>query len=143
MPTYVTLPGSKQTLLPNSLAAGPVDKSEIASVTVRVRSAGDPKALAKMAYELAGTPLAKRKYLTYEELETQHGASQADQLRPSKQDFATSDMGRKWSVCAAKILNRACRLGVNCTYYRAAALLSASPQLAEAVRAAKRFRVVP
>ena len=78
MPTFIPLPGSKQTLLPNSLAAGPVDKSEIASVTVRVRSAGDPKALAKKAYELAGTPLTKRKYLTYEELEAQHGASQAD-----------------------------------------------------------------
>src|SRR6516225_4994640 len=62
MPTFIPLPGSKQTLLPNSLAAGPVDKSEIASVTVRVRSAGDPKALAKKAYEL----------------EAQHGASQAD-----------------------------------------------------------------
>src|ERR1700730_4592169 len=32
---------------------------------------------------------------------------------------------------------------VNCTHYRAAALLSASPQLAELIRAAKRFRVVP
>jgi hypothetical protein len=31
------------------------------------------------------------------------------QLRPSKQEFATSDMGRKWSICAAEILNRACR----------------------------------
>jgi hypothetical protein len=31
---------------------------------------------------------------------------------------------------------------VNCTHYRAAALLSASPQLAESIRAAKRFRVV-
>jgi hypothetical protein len=28
-------------------------------------------------------------------------------------------------------------------HYRAAALLSASPQLAESIRAAKRFRVVP
>jgi hypothetical protein len=28
-------------------------------------------------------------------------------------------------------------------HYRAAALLSASPQLAEPIRAAKRFRVVP
>ncbi len=32
---------------------------------------------------------------------------------------------------------------VNGTHYRAAALLSASPQLAESIRAAKRFRVVP
>jgi hypothetical protein len=33
--------------------------------------------------------------------------------------------------------------GVNSLHYRAAALLSASPQLAESIRAAKRFRVVP
>jgi hypothetical protein len=32
---------------------------------------------------------------------------------------------------------------VNGTHYRAAALLSVSPQLAESIRAAKRFRVVP
>jgi hypothetical protein len=32
---------------------------------------------------------------------------------------------------------------VNSLHYRAAALLSASPQLAELIRAAKRFRVVP
>src|SRR6202011_2346397 len=37
----------------------------------------------------------------------------------------------------------ACLLWVNGTHYRAAALLSASPQLAESIRAAKRFRVVP
>src|ERR1700732_3540994 len=32
---------------------------------------------------------------------------------------------------------------VNSLHYRAAAFLSASPQLAESIRAAKRFRVVP
>lgn len=78
MSTYTTLPGSKRTLLPNSRAAGPVNPSEIASITVRVRSAGDPNALAKKAYELANTPIAKRKYLTHEELEKQHGANQDD-----------------------------------------------------------------
>src|SRR4249919_3694676 len=36
-----------------------------------------------------------------------------------------------------------CRSWANCTHRRAAALLSASPQLAESIRAAKRFRVVP
>jgi hypothetical protein len=35
------------------------------------------------------------------------------------------------------------RSGSNCTHYRAAALLSALPQLAESIRAAKRFRIVP
>jgi len=34
------------------------------------------------------------------------------QLRSSKQEFATIDIGHKSSVCAAEILNRACRLGV-------------------------------
>ena len=34
-------------------------------------------------------------------------------------------------------------LRVNSLHYRAAALLSASPQLAESIHAAKRFRVVP
>src|SRR5262249_51350219 len=78
MPQYVGLPGSKRTLLPNSRPAGPIDPSEITSVTVRVRSAGDKDTLAKKAYELANTALAKRKYLTREQLAKQHGASQAD-----------------------------------------------------------------
>ena len=78
MAVYVPLPGSTRKLLPNSRPVGPVDYSEIASLTVRVRSAGDPKGLASKAYELANTPLAKRKYLTHDELEKQHGASQED-----------------------------------------------------------------
>jgi len=78
MVVYIPLPGSKRTLLPNSRPAGPINPSEITSVTVRVRSAGDPEALAKKAYELANTPLAERKYLTHEELEKRHGAKQED-----------------------------------------------------------------
>ena len=75
---YIPLPGSKRTLLPNSRSAGPINPSEITSVTVRVRSAGDPEELAKKAYDLANTPLADRKYLTHQELEKQHGAKQED-----------------------------------------------------------------
>lgn len=78
MAVYVPLPGSRRTLRPNSRAAGPINPSEIASLTVRVRSGGDPKALAKKAYDLASTPLAQRQYLTHEELEKQNGASQDD-----------------------------------------------------------------
>jgi kumamolisin len=78
MPTYVPLPGSTRSLLPNSRPAGPIDRSEIASLTVRVRSAGDPDALAKKAYELANTPIADRQYLTHEEFERLHGASKED-----------------------------------------------------------------
>ena len=78
MAVYVPLAGSTRTLLPSSRPAGPVDSSEVASLTVRVRSKGDPDALARKAYELASTPLKDRKYLTHEELEEQHGASQDD-----------------------------------------------------------------
>jgi kumamolisin len=77
-PVYVALPGSKRTLLPNSRLAGPINPSEMVSVTVRVASAGDPEALAQKAYELANTPMAERKYLTHEELEKRHGAKQED-----------------------------------------------------------------
>jgi kumamolisin len=78
MTVYVPLPGSQRVLLPNSRPVGPVDPSEIASLTVRVRSAGDPKALVRKAYELASTPMAERKYLTHDELTKQHGATQED-----------------------------------------------------------------
>jgi kumamolisin len=78
MATFVPLPGSKRSLLPHSRAAGPIDPAQVASLTVRVRSKADPEALARKAYELANTPIAKRKYLTHEELEKQHGASQED-----------------------------------------------------------------
>lgn len=78
MTVHVPLPGSKRALLANSRLAGPINPAEIASITVRVRSAGDPQALAKKAYELANTPIAKRKYLTHEELEQQHGAARED-----------------------------------------------------------------
>jgi kumamolisin len=78
MAVYVPLPGSNRALLPNSRPAGPVDPSEMASVTVRVRSVGNPAALAKIAYDLANTPMADRKYLTHDELENQHGAAQED-----------------------------------------------------------------
>jgi kumamolisin len=78
MVAYVPLPGSKRILMANSRAAGPIDPAEIASLTVRIRSEGDPQALVAKAYELANTPMAKRRYLTHDELEKQHGAAQED-----------------------------------------------------------------
>ena len=78
MPTYVTLPGSERTLLPDSRLAGPVDPSAMASVTVRVRSAKNPADLIKKAYDLAKMPLSKRKYMTHAQLEKMYGAKQAD-----------------------------------------------------------------
>jgi kumamolisin len=78
MAVYVPLAGSKKSLLPNSRHAGPVNPSELTTLTVRVRSAGDPKALEKRVYEQAARPLAEREYLTHEQLAEQHGASKED-----------------------------------------------------------------
>jgi kumamolisin len=78
MSVYVPLNGSKRELLPNSHAAGPVDLSEIVSLTIRVRSAGDPMDLVQRAHELGRLPVAERRYLTHAELAEQHGAAEAD-----------------------------------------------------------------
>jgi len=78
MATYVSLPGSKRALLPNSRPAGPIDPSEIANVTIRVRALASADQLTARAYQLANEPLETRKYLTREELAAQHGASEAD-----------------------------------------------------------------
>jgi kumamolisin len=78
MPGYVPLPGSKRALLPNSRPAGPVDRSAIDDLTIRVRSQGDLAALEKQVYAESQKPLAKRTYLSREELGKTHGASAAD-----------------------------------------------------------------
>ena len=78
MANYVQLPGSKRLLLPNSRPAGPIDPSEIDSITVRVRPAGDAGSLEKRVYEQSQKPLKDRTYLTRQDLATQHGASAED-----------------------------------------------------------------
>jgi len=78
MATQVTLPGSKRSLLPNSRAAGPVDPTEIVSLTVRTRSVGDIAALERRVQQQSGEPLAKRTYLTRAELAQGHGPKAED-----------------------------------------------------------------
>lgn len=78
MATYIPLPGSRRTLLPNSRPAGPIDKSESASLTLRIRGTGDLGALEKVVYEQGNRPLAQRTYLSREEYAQKHGASAAD-----------------------------------------------------------------
>ena len=78
MAAYVPLPGSQRALLPNSRPAGAIDPSEITSITVRVRSIGDVKALEKQVYQLSKKPLKDRTYLTRAQLAQQHGASAED-----------------------------------------------------------------
>jgi kumamolisin len=78
MVAYVPLAGSRRELLPHSRPAGPIDPSEIAVITVRVRSKGDIKALEKKVYELGTQRLENRVYLTREELAQQYGARAED-----------------------------------------------------------------
>jgi kumamolisin len=78
MPKYVALPGSRRTLLPQSRAAGPVDPSEIDTLTVRLRSAGDSEALEKRVYEEAQKPVKDRQYLSRAEVTALDGANPAD-----------------------------------------------------------------
>lgn len=78
MTTLVTIAGSKRTLLPNSRAAGPIDPTEIVSLTVRTRSVGDLAALEQRVQQQSREPLAKRTYLTRDELAKGHGAKAED-----------------------------------------------------------------
>jgi kumamolisin len=78
MSVYVPLNGSKRELLPNSRATGACDLSEIVSLTIRVRSVGDPMDLVQRAHELGRTPVAERRYLTHAELAEQYGAAEPD-----------------------------------------------------------------
>jgi kumamolisin len=50
----------------------------MASLTIRLRSVGDPSSLIDKAYQLGNTPLGQRQYLTHDQLEAAHGASAAD-----------------------------------------------------------------
>jgi len=74
----VTLHGSQRKPLANSRAAGPADPAEIASITVRVRPANDIAALAATVEKLYARTLAKRTYLTREQLTRRHGARRED-----------------------------------------------------------------
>jgi kumamolisin len=78
MSGYVKLAGSNRTLLPDSRPAGPVDRSEIDSLTIRVRSGGDFAELEKRVKAESEKPLAERKYVSREDLAKSHGANAAD-----------------------------------------------------------------
>ncbi len=78
MATFVPLVGSKRTLLSNSRPVGSVDKTEITSLTIHVRSSGDLRELESQVYDQSILPLDERRYLTHADFETQYGASSAD-----------------------------------------------------------------
>src|SRR4051812_6956385 len=78
MPTYVTLPNSKRTLLPNSRISGSISPTEIASLTLHVRSSGDFDQLEADVLKQSELPPNERTYLTREQLKQQFGATDAD-----------------------------------------------------------------
>jgi hypothetical protein len=91
MTVYLPIDGSQQGLLPASQSAGPVDPNEISSVTVRLRSRGDPKTLISKAYELARQPLAQRQYLTHQDLADRSCVDSGSRLMEPRGHFARSD----------------------------------------------------
>src|SRR5262245_54166080 len=75
---FVPLAGSTHKPLANSRSAGPVDQSEIASITVRTRPAAKIEHLEKTVNEIYSQPLDERKYLSREQLSSLQAASAAD-----------------------------------------------------------------
>jgi kumamolisin len=78
MPKYIPLLGSAHAPMPKSRAAGPVDRSEVASLTIRVRSAGNTEELEKRAYQQSSRPVEERSYLSRDEIARTYGADPAD-----------------------------------------------------------------
>ena len=75
---FVTLPGSQRKPLANSRAAGPADPAEITNITVRLCPVNALDALAASVEKIYARPLAKRTYLTRDELARRHGARRED-----------------------------------------------------------------
>jgi kumamolisin len=75
---FVTLPGSQRKPLANSRAAGPADPAESTNITVRLCPVNALDALAASVEKIYARPLAKRTYLTRDELARRHGARRED-----------------------------------------------------------------
>ncbi|HTS88757.1 MAG TPA: S53 family serine peptidase [Gemmatimonadales bacterium] len=77
-PAFIPLPGSARELLPHSRPAGPIDPTEIVSLSIRTRSAGDLDALEREVKKLYTVPLKQRAYLSREQLVERYGARRDD-----------------------------------------------------------------
>ncbi len=76
--SYVPLPGSKHQPLANARLAGPIDTSEISSITIRTRPVAAMADIEKKVNAIYAQPLSKREYMTREELTRLNGANPAD-----------------------------------------------------------------
>src|SRR6476660_5800089 len=75
---FVPLAGSRHVALPDSRPAGPVDESQISSITVRTRPAVGTAVLEKQIADMYAQPISQRSYLSRDELGQMQGASAED-----------------------------------------------------------------
>src|SRR5882724_4048731 len=79
MPTnYVPLRGSIHQQLDDARPAGPVDTSEIASITIRTRPATTTEDLEKKVQEIYAQGMGQRSYMSREALAEMQGANASD-----------------------------------------------------------------
>src|SRR5258708_20666421 len=79
LPSYVSLPGSKRELLPNSRPAGSIDPSDMTSITARVRPSGKPADFEKKGQAVYKQPPKAPQYISPQAPAGQH-AARADDL---------------------------------------------------------------
>lgn len=78
MTRFVSLPGSRRVVRAGSKSIGPVDKSEVATITILLRSKGDRKKLEQWALEQSEKPINEQSRISKAELAANFGASAED-----------------------------------------------------------------
>jgi kumamolisin len=76
--SYARLPETKRTVPTNATKTEPGGPSEVAELTIRVRSRGDLKKLEREVYAQAARPLTERRYFSHDELDAKYGARPGD-----------------------------------------------------------------
>jgi kumamolisin len=80
-PEYTALPGTERKLIPGSEVVGPVDPSELVSVSIRLRSRASSGDLEARVNALGVQPIGARTYMTQEEYAAAYGADPGDIAR--------------------------------------------------------------
>jgi kumamolisin len=76
--TFIPLAGSRHQPLAQSRPAGPLDSSEVISITVRTRPATSDNDLERKVAEIYSQPIASREYVAPEKMAAEHGADPHD-----------------------------------------------------------------
>src|ERR1700733_2411770 len=78
MAKFVSLTGSQRHVRAGSKPIGPVDNTEVATITVLLRSGANREELEKWVLEQSAKPVADRTYLSKQKLASQYGAVPSD-----------------------------------------------------------------